>query len=303
MSADRTPAGPAGDDASDPAIVSELVAAQPQGGSLRAAADRLHLAALAVVAPATATELHRTAVEERATLLAADEHPPRSVPPVRALAATVLAACSPSAVAIWRGDPAIDDVSTGAALAAFLALISVAFAVLTERDRDRRPPADYPHVGALVRWVEAGAFALALVLVIARAASEGGADGTVIASGGVLAAAALAAIALGGGATARDARRRAMRAALRSTATFQRGAPADSGRGVTTEQAASSALAGLDAEQRGRLVSLETAALRALAERDGAPAGVLERAVADARLRVRPRPPLLGAPRLGSAPH
>ena len=275
-----------------------IVAAQPVGGSIRAASDRIHVDALRIIAPQAADELRRVSIEERRALRGAQDARARTSPPIAAIASMLFAAVAAGMVSGYRGDLVIDDLDSGALLAMACAVVSFLLAIVSERDRGRRPPADYPHVGATYWWVQGGLVGFALVVTVIRAAGDVSVE--VASAVVVLVVVVLGTGALGRGALVRDRRRRALRAALRSTASH-RPEPADAGRGNVTERAAEDVLRSLPAVERRRLVSLERHALIELAARDGAPRAALERALGDAGRRITPRPSLFAIPRSAGA--
>jgi len=282
----------------DAAAVASLVDAVPRGGSFRAAADSLHLDALAVVAPGEAEELRTVAVDEHRAMRGHEAPRARSAPPGLSILSSVLAAVAVGVVAAWRGDLVIDDVRTAAPIAATTAVVALVLAIVAERDRERRPPADYPHVGAALHATWAGAWLIAAALIGVRASESPFDAAALIAPIAVLIIASVASGSLALGARARDRHRHARRAVVRATAPRARSGPADLGLGVAAETRASALLHLLAPDFRSRLLDLEVSALRALAARDGADAAAVSRAEDDARRRLSPRPPLLG-PALG----
>ncbi|KQV26095.1 hypothetical protein [Yonghaparkia sp. Root332] len=278
----------------DRGAVASLVDAIPRGGSLRAAADSLHLAALAVVARDDAEELRAVAIDEHRRERDPAAGTARSAPPALSIASSILAAVAIGVVAAWRGDLVIDDVRTAAPISAATAALALLLAVVAEGDRERRPPADYPHVGAALHATWAAAWLIAAVLIAVRAGESPFDSAALLPPIVILVSAALASASLALGARARDRHRRARRAVVRATAPRARSGPADLGRGVVAETRASAVLLALSPADRDRLLDLELAAIRAVADRDGADATEASRAEVDARLRLARRPPLLG---------
>lgn len=278
----------------DDAAVASLVAAVPRGGSFRAAADALHLGALALVTPGQTDELRAVAIDEHRSERGSGAPRTRSAPPGLSILSSVLAAIAVGVVAAWRGDLVIDDVRTAAPIAAATAVVALLLAIVAERDRERRPPADYPHVGAALHATWAGAWLIAAALIGVRASESPFDAAALVVPIAVLLVASLASASLALGARARDRHRHARRAVVRATAPRARSGPADIGLGVAAETRASALLHSFAADDRSRLLDLEVSALRALAARDGADAAAVARAEDDARLRLSPRPPLLG---------